>query len=439
MIFAPPIANPRSRVRRSRTGLLSFNQGRVLSVIVFLCFCHLMLPLERGFRVFRVAGYLIPYALLISWVSFVALGIVSKWSLLRNWRGFYVWGQCLVSLIFFVSALRSEIPLASLAIAMQYFCIWVLNYLSLRYIMESQFRGSFVKVLCFFAFLASIVGIIEGAFSIRIPIYQMWVRAYFGEGSRLDLLEGFDRATGTLGHHHIYSTAMLLSIPFALELKKGWTRNILVLFLITASLLTVSRTVLIFLGIYLMGYLFMTRKKTWLLLPGLLLSFLMVSNIDFTQYSDSPFVSLWGQRLNLVKGAENKYADQNVIGRYDMWFRATDSFLEQNPVNEILGSGMMSSAQIAQSQNITTLDNTYITLVYEQGLAGLLTYLFIFSVFLLRFRFLAKNCLHWYAILALMIVGQTFVMTTYSTFNFISVASIAWMFSLCANKPVKWI
>ena len=274
-----------------------------------------MLPLERGFKSFHVDRYAIPYSLIISLLTFGSLTIISNKAIFKNWRGFYVWGQCLLSLIMFISALRSEIPLASIAISMQYFCIWVLNYLSIRFLLESNYRETFVKVLCFVAMMAAIVGIIEGAFTIRIPIYQIWVRSYFGEGSRLDLLQGFDRATGTLGQHHIYSTAILLMIPFACELKNRWLRIGLVTLLVAASLLTVSRTVLVFLGIYLVGYLLISRKKNWFLLPGLLCSFLMISNIDITQFSDSAFVSLWGQRLNLIKGAENRYADQNVSGR----------------------------------------------------------------------------------------------------------------------------
>ena len=120
-----------------------------------------------------------------------------------------------------------------------------------------------------------------------------------------------------------------------------------------------------------------------------------------------------------------------------MWSRAANAFLDQNAVDEIIGSGMLSSAEIAQSQNITTLDNTYLTILYEQGIAGIFIFLFVFATLLWRLRFFAQFSLHWYGILALLVVGQTFVTQGYSTFNFIAVSSIALMLSFRTHKSTQ--
>lgn len=426
----------RTQIKRRANSTLTLNRGLILGVIFMMCFCYLMLPLERGFKEFRAGSYAVPYSVIVSVLSFGMLCVLSNNAILKKWRGFYIWGQCLLSLVFFVAALRSEILMASVSISLQYFCIWVLNYLSLRYIIESKYRNDFIKILCFVVFLATIVGIIEGALSIRIPIYQSWVQSYYGEGSRLDLLANFDRATGTLGHFHIYSTAMLLAVPFACELEKRWLRYGLLSLIVVASLLTVSRTVLIFLSVYLVACLIIYRKKAWFAIPIVLFFALTLSNVNIAQYSSSPFVSLWGQRLNLIVGSENRYADQNVSGRYEMWGNAVASFADQNPVNQLIGSGLMSSIEIAQllNKSFGTLDNTFITLLYEEGIIGLFTFVAIFATLLWRFKYLYSNSFHWYALLGLMIVAQTFVIPTYATFNFLTVASIAWMLSLRSTK-----
>ena len=75
--------------------------------------------------------------------------------------------------------------------------------------------------------------------------------------------------------------------------------------------------------------------------------------------------------------------------------------------------------------SLTNLDNTYATLLYETGLAGLGGFCLMGVSVIVGLRRFARSSLHWYAALGLFVVCLAFDAIYYSTFNFLWVASVA--------------
>jgi len=404
-------------------------KGVPVGLLFFFTFCHYMLPLERGFDYIDLGDHPLPIAVVISMFVFGTMLLLSNGKVLRYCYDDFGRWQCLLSFIIVLSALHSDIPLASFSLAVRYFTIWVLNYASIRYIMESKSRETLVHMICFMAGLAAMVGIMEGLFSVRLPIYQHWVESYYGAHANLANIQDFKRCTGTLGHPHIFSTALLLTLPFVWQLRPRLLQIPLCGMILIASLLTVSRSVIVFLCVLSLGYFIVSKSKVFLAVGVVFLSVVMLTTLSDTDLvKSSPQLLLWAQRLNLVEGTEGTNASQSESGRLGMWTTAMSEFVGEGVVSQLFGGGMMSSVDVAEEgTNNNTLDNTYITILYEQGIFGLLLFCFIFGALLWKLRRFATSSLHVCSIFGLLMVGQTFVLIYYSTFNFVALASIAYL------------
>lgn len=411
----------------------SLSKNLDIAVIVFLCCCHLLLPLERGFSNFDVAGHPVPVAVVISLIGFCLTWISSNGRVWRYFSGTYVVAQCFCSGFFLMSAVMSDTPLIATVITIKYFTIWVLNYVTIMYLWKNGSRQMLINTLCVVGLMAAIVGIVEGVFVVRLPIYQAWISDYYGVGSRLEKFAQFDRVTGTLGHPHIYSTAMLLLLPFVGELRSRPLRIVITIALVAAALLTVSRSVLLMLAVLSIGFAVVQRRKIMLWFAVLtIIVGIGIATLGSNSLTQDPRAQLWLVRVGLVQTAETRYAEQNVSGRSEMLDLVYQSTVEASPFTLLFGHGMRSGEDISETLNLNTLDNTYATLLYEGGLLELLIFLYIFAEVLYRNRVRAHDSLHWYNVISLLAVGVTFVFYSYSTFNFIIVASIV---LLQAGRP----
>ena len=164
----------------------------------------------------------------------------------------------------------------------------------------------------------------------------------------------------------------MLSIPFLARVNHRFVRMSLICAASVVALMTLSRTVFVFLGCYLTVY-FWNRSFSKKIAAALLVLaiFLILTNVD------NPLSDNWSMRLDDETTAQN---GGGMELRKDMTTEViADSLWRSDLWQALFGHGFLSTANIAsQYQDVsTTIDNTYATILYENGLIGLILYLVI--------------------------------------------------------------
>ncbi len=403
--------------------------GRIL--IFVLCIVHLLLPIERGFPVIRIGGYPITLSMLVSIVIFAFLFVRSGGYIVWALPKVYVPYQIIVVWIFLISALISTDVEAGLFVVLLYFITFVVDFLIIRYLFQKGFRREFSVILCIVASVAALVGIIEGVFHYYLPFYRQAFLNYNYESISYAMIRSDFRALGTLGNPLIYSVALLLVVPFAMEIKSSLKKYLVVMLLILAFFFAVSTTALVMGVILFVGYYILSPHKLRFVQVGLLAALAVMLWMLFISPSsdggESSIFSSWAAEFAFGE-YENPQIRNIQIRRY-LATRSLEIFWSDKSFTSVLfGHGLKSSIEavsVLQLGSFNTFDNIYATLLFESGILGLGAYLLMGLNTLTSFRQRAKDNLHWYSVLGLFVAGISFTTIYYNTFNFVWVASVA--------------
>lgn len=352
--------------------------GWFLVSLVFFS-AQLLLPVERGFTVIRLFGAPIYLPMIINLVGII---LISSWypkrifsSVSKPW--------VVLNLVFAIFSFLTSVIATRWDISLFYSYLWISNfvfcYLIVDLVVEKIKLKGLVLVICTVVVCQIAVGIIEGLFQTRFLMYELGSLDYLlsmgavvlGErGNTWDL-----RVFGTLGDPILFGSALMLSIPFLAKLNHRLIRPVLICMASFVALMSLSRTVFLFFGCYLVLYFYKSSvlKKVAATL-AILAIFMVVISID------SPLSLNWGMRLEEERAAQEM---GGVEMRTNMAVHAfEESLMNSSLWGALFGHGWYSTSEIANQyfEVSTTIDNAYLTILYETGLMGLILYLVICSL-----------------------------------------------------------
>ncbi len=397
-------------------------QAAYAAVTLCLAVVHLLLPIERGFPVIRIAGYPFTLTILVSVAAFVFVVVDSNGAIFYHLPRRYFPHQILVTVTLFVSALLASDVTAGLFVVLSYCATFAFDFLVVYYLFQRGFRRAFVLIICGVAAVAAAVGIIEGLFRSYVSIYAEWFLGYDFSPMSYAMTRPDFRALGTLGNPILYAVAMTLAVPFALEVRNRVIRYGLATALFLASTLAISTTAVVVWFVFGLGFLVLTKhRKRLILLTVIVVGVGIGVRTNLVGDDVAGFDSV-AQRL-MGGNPDNTNTRQLLLDQ------TLESFRNERSVITILfGHGLKTTKELVRGLGVgslTTVDNTYATLLYETGLAGLGAFGLMGLNVIVGLRRFARLNLYWYAALSLFVVCLAFDALYYSTFNFLWVASIA--------------
>jgi O-antigen ligase len=225
------------------------------------------------------------------------------------------------------------------------------------------------------------------------------------------------RVLGTLGNPIVYSVALVLTMPFVFRLKNAFMRIVILSMIFTACLLTQSRTSVIMFAVIILVEMKIWRKSINIFL--MILISIVCCVIYISMYDQISFYDI-NERLI--------YRDpQNITLRYDMAVWALSNFFWKNDlVGMIFGSGIKSSVNSVYSLGIgqmNTIDNNYVTVLYEYGFVGFALYCS--TLILVLQQGWKRKGDFFFPITAYILAGFSFVAIYYLTCNFFWTAIVA--------------
>jgi len=391
------------------------------AIMFFLCATALLLPIERGFPVIRIGGLPFTLTLLISLASFGLLFVESLGRIVWRVPKKYLLLQGLFLWVMVMAALVAPNVRSAFFVVLAYFATFVVNFLIFYYLFKQGCRNTFVRILCIVAALAALIGMVEGITRNYLSIYATWFLGFSPDSMIYAMTRDQFRVLGTLGNPIIYAVAMVLTIPFAMELRNPVIRYGVTLLLLAVSILAVTTTAVLMILILTVGYLITTKKfmqKTAMVaLAGIVFVFLVAPNL-VSRFGDTIFV-------RLIAGDPT-----NIDARTYLLGVAWDQFIDEPSLTTMLfGFGLKSTTGENYgsifASGLGTIDNTYATLLIETGLLGIGVYLTLCISILVGFRRYMLRSLHWWAVLSLLAAGIAFTTIYYATFNLVWVASVA--------------
>jgi hypothetical protein len=193
---------------------------------------------------------------------------------------------------------------------------------------------------------------------------------------------------------------------------------------------TASRTILVLAFVFVLGSAFVYRAR--FLLKSVVIAtvvLLLVQSIGVpAELQSDPRVGFLMSRLGMGSDFVARTAAENLETRHAATTLAMDHIAGQlDPVYITFGRGYTTAGTIGSliNRDLATVDNTFVTLLYEEGVPGLLLFCGAFGVLLYDTRSESRRSLFWYAALALLGTGVSFDFESYSTFNVLAVASMA--------------
>lgn len=407
----------------SKALIFSKERGRngvYFAVSTILCVVYLMLPIERGFPVIRIAGYPVTLSIITSTGAIMIIWIESHGKVLNRIVDGYVVTQFTVVWFFLVSSLMSEDVEADLFVVLNYFVIFVLNFLILTYLFRQGFRKHFIVILCTVACFVAAMGILEGVFRYYLPFYRDLFLNYDFARMEYAMNRPDFRALGMLGNPILYSVALTMCVPFAMELRSKLGRILVISLFLWSSYYAISSSALLVVLFLSIGFLIVYQKKKITLVGVFILVALILVVIMGAELVDSQWFD------------EFAVDNINIQIRLDIWRWAIEHFAGHKEGLIILfGEGLKASVQSVPEYmgTMMTLDNTYINLLLNSGILGLVSYLFMTFMLICRFRSKAFTSLHWYNLIGMLALGMSFETPFYASFNFVWVASVAAMAS----------
>jgi len=423
-------AHPRVLRRQGKLGCSGHTRRcpTYLSIMAAaLCVVHLLLPIERGFPVVRIAGYPVTLTLLVSTLSMLILFMGSNGRIITSFPKKYLPYQLVVVWFFLISAFISDDVEASLFVVLSYCATFVLDFLIIYYLFKLGFRQHFVNIMCAVVAVAALIGIAESVFRYYMPFYRDWFLTYNYQAMQHAMTRSDFRVLGTLGNPIIYSVVMVLAFPFALEIRYRLLRILMVGILLIVTVFAVSTTTAMMWLVLLSGLFLVSGRKTrfkfLIAAVAVIVIALLISR--FLKDAMGSLVSGWSREFAVGEQANEQLI--NIQIRLDLFLWVFTRFT-YDPVSLLFGHGLKSAILTVQTLglgSLATLDNTYTTIFFESGALGLMAFLAVGSNVLVGHRWAIRKNLHWYSILSLLVAGFAFTTIYYATFNLIWVASVA--------------
>jgi hypothetical protein len=311
------------------------------------------------------------------------------------------------------------------------FTTFVLNYVLILDIFEKGGRAIFTKTLCIIASCAALVGIYEFISGEKLAVYAQLNELYWysrnlpggARGTTFDM-----RVTGTLGNPIVYATAMMLVLPFIADLRSHVLRFMMLVLVLFAAWSTLSLTTILLCGVFLAGHLVIGRAKVLRRsFVAALAAISVVAIVGTSAISTNEMASRWVSRFS----EEQQMGESSgVTTRLSLVLSTFSASLKEGGLLSIVfGRGVLSSRELGLqlSAVLETVDNVYMSVLYENGVIGIVIYLAFWLWLLRRTSALALSSYHWYAVLCLLLAGMSFVTYVFYTINFVAVASIAVM------------
>ncbi len=435
----------------------------ILSVAAALIGLHMLVPLDRGFPPLLILGRPLNTAIAASLIAFAAVLLHSRGRAVDFFREPYCLFQIGYGVLLVASAIRAPAPLAALHWSLLYFCTFTVNYVTLRYITERHGTRYLSIAVVVFGIAAAAVSIVQAVWGIPVPIYDAWFENYFRRPPENYALANV-RAAGTMSNPILYCVLMLLAVLFAFDRRNLVIRSVSLFVLLFAAGLSGSRTALPLVLVIVVGCLMVWRWRAIRALPAAAaVAALLVWSIGWMSAAgDASRAAFLADRSGLTLArpapAESPAPPASVTagpgsgparvdvppppapkseavtgGELGITLRRDallnglrEMIYEWSPAMWIFGRGTFSSAAVGQRLQpwYNTVDNTFLTVLYERGLLGLTFFVGAFGVFLYRTRARAFETIHWYAPVMLALAGFSFCWDAYSAFNLLVVASM---------------
>jgi hypothetical protein len=423
---------------------------------------YVLLPLDRGFPNVPLFGRPLSSAIAATLIVFAVLLVRSRGAMLSYLREPYCVLQSAYFCLLVVSALRAASPLSPLHWSLLYYCTFVLNYVILRYITSLYGTNWLSAAVAGIGVAAAGVAIVQGVLGIQLPMYDAWFENYFRRPPDNYAL-ATARAHGTMNNPILFCLLMALVIPYAFELRNRPARALALFTIMFAAGLSGSRTAVFVIAVFAAGAVFVYRWRAVRALPAVAggVALLAVSLGWLTPAGQGSRVTFLAERAGLTEGSKTALIDEpdtastavpgktpqaapkpprkpvseaelsSALGINLRKGALTEGIREISqewgPVTWIFGRGAFSVASVGKRIRpwYNTVDNVYLSVLYERGLSGLVLFVSAFVSFLVVTRGASAITVHWFAPVTLMVAGFSFCWDAYSMFNILVIGSMA--------------
>jgi hypothetical protein len=250
------------------------------------------------------------------------------------------------------------------------------------------------------------------------------------------------RVAGTMNNPILYAVLMVLVIPYALDLRRWWSRVVVVLLVLLAAGLSGSRTAAVGVA-FVVGGMAVYRRRWLRAVPAACLAgVVLVVALGGVAASDEPsrlgFI-LERTGLGPGAGAIASAASLGITLRAEVLLEGLREIWDEwGLATWLVGRGYFSSAEVGQRfySYYFAVDNVYLSVLYERGLLGWLVFVGAYASFMIQSRAASRLTVHWYAPAVMALAGFSFSWDGYSTFNILVVGSMAFaMWYVDGMKP----
>ncbi len=331
-----------------------------------------------------------------------------------------------------LGVLQAQLPLRAVATTLYYGSTFIVMYLIIYHAIVVCGTKLPTAIIAYTGIAAAIVGISEKLLNYKLPLYTYYESAFsnimgYGEYTK------WERASGTLGNPIIYAAALTFTMPFIYMHFRFVKRVVFNSIILIAISLTLSRSALMALAVLICGIFVMERKRHLFIIPLSLLAVLIGVYVLYSnEYFYKQIIEPWRDRVG-------NYADDASYMNYKIRLDLMSAAWEQSNLGGkemLIGFGTGKSAILAENTTgaSPTLDNTYITVLYELGYVGLCLFVLIWMHVLYINRTLAFKSIHYYSIIGWIMLGFGFTHIYYATCNVGIIASIAILQYTVTNK-----
>jgi hypothetical protein len=417
----------------------------------FLIGFYVLLPLDRGFPPVPLFGRPLNSAIAATLGVLIVLIVQSRGAVLSFLRERYCVIQSIYACVLVAAALRAPSPPAALHWTLLYYCTFVLNYVILRHVTRLHGSHWVSVVVVALGVAAAAVSIVQGVIGIPLPMYDAWFQNYFSTAPENYALPT-SRAAGTMNNPVLNSVLMALLIPFALDVKNTRARSVALFTILFAAGLSGSRTVVIVV-VFAAGAVVVYRWCAVRALPSVALGLVLLA-VSLTWLTPGEHNSRLGLLVDRLTFLVHTDAGPNSRSRGRIAFPSASDPGAQAEVSAALGVSLRKGAVIEGIREMTqewepltwivgrgsftapfigmriqpwynTVDNVFLSVLYERGLLGLTLFVGAFLSFLIATRRTAMTTVHWYAPVTLALAGLSLCWDAYSMFNILVVGSMA--------------